>query len=38
MEFAISAGLVADALLVIWLAHRFLPIAHHEESVSEKVT
>jgi Ni/Fe-hydrogenase subunit HybB-like protein len=27
MEFAISAGLVADALLVIWLAHYFLPIA-----------
>jgi Ni/Fe-hydrogenase subunit HybB-like protein len=38
MEFAISTGLVADALLVIWLAHRFLPIAHHEESISEKVT
>jgi Ni/Fe-hydrogenase subunit HybB-like protein len=38
MEFAISAGLVADALLVIWLAHRFLPIAHHDESVSEKVS
>jgi Ni/Fe-hydrogenase subunit HybB-like protein len=38
MEFAISAGLVADALLVIWLAHRFLPIAHHEESVSEKAS
>ncbi len=31
MEFAISAGLVADALLVIWLAHRFLPIVDHEE-------
>jgi len=30
MEFAISAGLVADALLVIWLAHRFLPIVEHE--------
>jgi len=38
MEFAISAGLVADALLVIWLAHRFLPIAHREESVSEKAS
>jgi Ni/Fe-hydrogenase subunit HybB-like protein len=38
MEFAISAGLVADALLVIWLAHRFLPIAQHDESVSEKVS
>jgi hypothetical protein len=24
--------------LVIWLAHRFLPIAHHDESVSEKVS
>ena len=32
MEFAISAGLVADALLVIWLAYRFLPIARHEET------
>jgi len=31
MEFAISVGLVADALLVIWLAHRLLPIVHHEE-------
>jgi len=31
MEFAVSVGLVADALLVIWLAHRFLPIASHEE-------
>jgi Ni/Fe-hydrogenase subunit HybB-like protein len=31
MEFAISAGLVADALLVIWLAHRLLPIVSHEE-------
>ncbi len=34
MEFAISVGLVADALLVIWLAHRLLPIVPHEE-VSE---
>ena len=31
MEVAISAGLVADALLVIWLAYRLLPMAHHEE-------
>lgn len=31
MEIAISAALVADALLVIWLAHRFLPIVQHEE-------
>jgi Ni/Fe-hydrogenase subunit HybB-like protein len=31
MEVAISAALVADALLVIWLAYRLLPIAHHEE-------
>ena len=35
---ALIAGLVADALLVIWLAHRFLPIAHREESVSEKAS
>jgi len=33
MEFAISLGLVADALIVIWLAHRFLPIVSHENSV-----
>ena len=31
MEVAISAGLVAWALLVIWLAHRFLPIASDKE-------
>jgi len=30
MEVAISAALVADALLLIWLAYRFLPMAHHE--------
>ena len=33
MEFAISVGLVADALLVVWLAHRFLPIIHHEKVI-----
>ena len=31
MEFAISAGLIADALIVIQLANRLLPIVHHEE-------
>ena len=31
MEIAISAALVADALLVIWLAYRLLPMAHQEE-------
>ena len=31
MEFAISIGLITDALLVIWLAYRFLPIVSHEE-------
>jgi Ni/Fe-hydrogenase subunit HybB-like protein len=31
MEFAISAGLVAVAMLVIWLAYRLLPMYHHEE-------
>jgi Ni/Fe-hydrogenase subunit HybB-like protein len=35
MEFAISIGLVADALLVIWLAHRFLRIAPSEEVAVE---
>jgi Ni/Fe-hydrogenase subunit HybB-like protein len=34
MEVAISAALVADALLVIWLAHRLLPMAHHTDTVS----
>ena len=38
MEFAISAGLVADALLVIWLAHRFLPIAQHEQKMEVKAS
>jgi len=36
MEFAISVCLVADALLVIWLAHRFLPIAHYEQAAEAK--
>ncbi|TET75946.1 MAG: Ni/Fe-hydrogenase cytochrome b subunit [Dehalococcoidia bacterium] len=31
MEFAITIGLVADALLLIWLAHRFLRIGPPEE-------
>jgi len=35
MEVAISAALVADALLVILLAHRFLPMAHHAELAGE---
>lgn len=30
MEFAVSIGLVADALLVVWLAHKFLPITGHQ--------
>ncbi len=33
MEVAISVGLVADALLVTWLANRLLPIVEHEEAV-----
>lgn len=32
MEVAISVALVADALLVIWLAYRLLPIAQHEDT------
>ena len=36
MEIAISVGLVADALLVIWLAYRFLPIAQHEQKLEVK--
>ncbi len=35
MEFAISVGLVADALLVVVLAYRFLPMAHNEEVTAE---
>jgi len=35
MEVAISAGLVADAMLVIWLAYRLLPM-HQPEEVAEK--
>jgi Ni/Fe-hydrogenase subunit HybB-like protein len=38
MEFAVSAGLVADALLVIWLAHRFLPIAHRGDRMTVEIT
>ena len=33
MEFAISIGLVADAMLVIQLANRLLPMVHHETVV-----
>jgi Ni/Fe-hydrogenase subunit HybB-like protein len=38
MEFAISIALVADALLVIWLAHRLLPIVRHEKAVKLNVS
>ncbi len=37
MEVAISAGLVADAMLVIWLAYRFLPIIQHDVDKGEEV-
>lgn len=36
MEFAVSMGLVADALLVVWLAYRFLPIIQYEEIAEVK--
>lgn len=36
MEIAISAGLIADALLVIQLANRLLPIVHHEEGAPKE--
>jgi len=36
MEFAVSAGLVADALLITWLANRLLPIVEHEDDVPSK--
>jgi len=35
MEVAISASLVADAMLVVWLAYRLLPMNHHEEQTVE---
>ena len=36
MELAISAALVADAMLVIWLAYRLLPISQeHETAVKQ---
>jgi len=35
MEVAISAALVADAMLVIWLAYRLLPIAQEHEATAE---
>jgi Ni/Fe-hydrogenase subunit HybB-like protein len=35
MEVAISAALVADAMLVIWLAYRLLPIAQEHEALPE---
>ena len=35
MEIAISVALVADALLVIWLAYRLLPVAHNERPATE---
>ena len=37
MEVAISAALVADAMLVIWLAYRFLPMTNHEEAVEADI-
>lgn len=35
MEVAISVALVADAMLVIWLAHRLLPMGEHGEPAAE---
>ncbi|MBI2868590.1 MAG: Ni/Fe-hydrogenase cytochrome b subunit [Chloroflexi bacterium] len=35
MEVAISAALVADAMLVIWLAYRLLPMTHNGEGAAE---
>lgn len=36
MEIAISVGLVADAMLVIWLSYRLLPMVHEEEHKVEE--
>jgi len=38
MEFAITAGLIADSLIIIWLANRFLPIAHRKVIMVGKAT
>ncbi|MFC2021115.1 NrfD/PsrC family molybdoenzyme membrane anchor subunit [Chloroflexota bacterium] len=38
MEVAISVGLFADALLVVWLAHRYLPIIDHDEEEGESIS
>lgn len=35
MEIAISIGLVADAMLVIWLAYRYLPVHSDETTLVE---
>lgn len=35
MEIAISVGLVADAMLVIWLAYRYLPLHTDEKTSAE---
>jgi Ni/Fe-hydrogenase subunit HybB-like protein len=36
MEIAISVGLVADGILIYWLANRYLPIFQHEEEEEEE--
>jgi Ni/Fe-hydrogenase subunit HybB-like protein len=38
MEFAISVGLVADSMLVIWLAYKLLPMMQHEPSQAAVTT
>ena len=35
MEIAISVGLVADGLLIFWLANRLLPVFRHDEEEYE---
>lgn len=37
MEIAISVGLVADGLLIFWLANRFLPIMDHDDESSNEL-
>jgi Ni/Fe-hydrogenase subunit HybB-like protein len=37
MEFAIMSGLIADSLIVVWLAHHFLPMTHREEMAAEDI-
>jgi Ni/Fe-hydrogenase subunit HybB-like protein len=36
MEFAISIGLVANGIVIVWLANRFLPMFQHKETPEKR--